>query len=290
MASTLGIDGGASATKWALRYSDGSYKEGTAEAIDGHIYRPASKARLENVLRQIRYECGSVEINSIVAGITGLGGESEKDVHNLFSTIFPSSKIALMTDIVLGYRANLNLGEGIFLYAGTGSIAIHLKESGEMIRVGGWGYLLGDEGAGYWIGREAIRRTLKLMDTGKKLGNLHNAVLDVMSAHNWNEIKSFVYSEDRSSIAEIAEIVVKMAEDEEEEARTILRNASLSLVGLAQQIQDILGRQDMPIVLGGGIVRSSEYLVKELKNALGENALVSNVRIANKAAELAITI
>ena len=290
MASTLGIDGGASATKWALRDSNGTYKEGTAEAIDGHIYRQASKVRLEKVLRQIRNECGSVEINSIVAGITGLGGESEADVQHLFSTIFPTSRIALMTDIVLGYRANLNLGEGIFLYAGTGSIAIHLKESGEMIRVGGWGYLLGDEGAGYWIGREAIRNTLTLMDSGKSLGNLNSAVLEKMSAHNWNEIKSYVYSADRSSIAGIAEIVVTMAEDGEEEARKILREASLALVELAQKIQEILGRTDMPIVLGGGVFKASSFLTDEVRKAMGENSLVSNIRIANKAAELAITM
>ena len=48
MSYTLGIDGGATATKWALRKADGTFIEGNSGPIDGHIYRSESKERLEN--------------------------------------------------------------------------------------------------------------------------------------------------------------------------------------------------------------------------------------------------
>ena len=157
MSYTLGIDGGATATKWALRKADGTFIEGNSGPIDGHIYRSESKERLEKVLKEIKIASGSEIVTSIYAGLTGLGKEGEAEVMQLIKKEFRQARVELALDIVLGYRANFDLGAGIFLYAGTGSIAIHISKSGEVIRSGGWGYLLGDEGAGYWIGREAIK-------------------------------------------------------------------------------------------------------------------------------------
>jgi N-acetylglucosamine kinase-like BadF-type ATPase len=34
-----------------------------------------------------------------------------------------------------------------------------------MFRVGGWGPYFGDEGSGFWIGREAVRAALRSIDT-----------------------------------------------------------------------------------------------------------------------------
>lgn len=46
--------------------------------------------------------------------------------------------------VMLKYRAHFEFGEGIFLYAGTGSIAIYMTETGKVVRAGGWGYLLAE--------------------------------------------------------------------------------------------------------------------------------------------------
>ena len=48
-------------------------------------------------------------------------------------------------------------GVGVALIAGTGSVAFGRAADGRTIRCGGWGYLLGDEGSGYAIGRAALR-------------------------------------------------------------------------------------------------------------------------------------
>jgi glucosamine kinase len=55
-------------------------------------------------------------------------------------------------------------GPGIVVIAGTGSGAAGRDAAGRTVRVGGHGFLLGDEGGGYWIGREAVRAALRAAD------------------------------------------------------------------------------------------------------------------------------
>ena len=189
MSYTLGIDGGATATKWALRKADGTFIEGNSGPIDGHIYRSESKERLEKVLKEIKITSGSEIVTSIYAGLTGLGKEGEAEVMQLIKKEFPQARVELALDIVLGYRANFDLGAGIFLYAGTGSIAIYISKSGEMIRSGGWGYLLGDEGAGYWIGRESIRTILLEIESHILDSQLQNILSGEVKVISRNEVK-----------------------------------------------------------------------------------------------------
>jgi glucosamine kinase len=65
---------------------------------------------------------------------------------------------------------------GMLLIAGTGSVAMAKKKNGEILKVGGWGRLLGDEGSGYWIGLQALKSYCKNIDTGEKKGKLHKAM------------------------------------------------------------------------------------------------------------------
>jgi N-acetylglucosamine kinase-like BadF-type ATPase len=50
----------------------------------------------------------------------------------------------------------------VAVLAGTGSISLARAADGRAGRAGGWGYLLGDEGGGFWLGREAIAALLTM--------------------------------------------------------------------------------------------------------------------------------
>lgn len=198
---TLGIDGGASSTKWTLRHLvDTSTIEGSSEPIDGHVYREDSRVRLVSVLREIKRFVGSEAITSIYAGITGISHESLNAVKEIFQGEFPGSVIEVVTDIFLGYQSHFDLGSGIYLYGGTGSIGIYIDEDSKLIRSGGWGYLLGDEGSGYWVGREAIRRTILKLEMESELEIFEKKILEVICADNWDKIKAFVYCQHRSAV------------------------------------------------------------------------------------------
>lgn len=281
----LGIDAGASATKWALINENGPVLSGTREAMDGHLYREASVQRMRTVLNEIADEIKGHTVTSVFMGITGVthDGSIEKEISSVFSC---QSKI--VSDIELAYRANFAEGEGILLYAGTGSVAYAIDEKASVHQIGGWGYLLGDEGAGYWIGKEAIRVALFNIESRKQIEalSLSGQILEKINAHDWNTVKSFVYSQDRSAIAALSKIVDAAASAGDSDAINILNKAAGHLADLVNRTDQQLAHKALPIKFAGGI-SSSKSLYVELEKILRMRVSISTADIALRAAELA---
>lgn len=281
----LGIDAGASATKWALINENGLVASGIREAMDGHLYRESSVERMRKVLGEIAKEIKDYKVASIFMGITGVthDGSIEKELASAFGT---SSTV--VSDIELAYRANFANGDGILLYAGTGSVAYAIDENGSVHQIGGWGYLLGDEGAGYWIGKEAIRVALFQIETKNQINSssLAGQVLEKINAHDWNTVKAYVYSQDRSAIAALSRIVDSAATAGDSDAISILNKAAGHLAELVNRTDQQLVRKALPVKFTGGI-SGSKSLYVELEKFLRMRVSISTVDIALRAAELA---
>ena len=281
----LGIDAGASATKWALINENGTVASGVCEAMDGHLYREASVSRMRKVLGEISNEIKGKKVSSVFMGVTGVthDGSIEKEINTVFH-----SKSTVVSDIELAYRANFADGDGILLYAGTGSVAFAIDEYASVHQIGGWGYLLGDEGAGYWIGKEAIRFALFQIESKKVIpaSSLTDQILQSINAHDWDTVKGFVYSQDRSAIAALSKIVDSAASNGDTDALTILNKAAGHLAELVSRIDKLLIRKSLPIKFTGGI-SGSQTLYRELEKFLRMRVSISTADIALCAAELA---
>jgi glucosamine kinase len=281
----LGIDAGATATQWALIHEDGLVASGSTAAMDGHIYRPSSKERMEQVLNEISTEVRNYKLTSAYMGITGV--TSDGSIETLAESILGVS-IKVVSDIELAYRANFSEGEGILLYAGTGSVAFAIDNLSNPHQIGGWGYLLGDEGAGYWIGREAIRHAMFDIETKAefKPKSLTSEILNVIGGKDWSSVKSFVYSQERSVIAALSKLVSTSAEAGDVDAIRIIRKAAGHLAYLVRRMDESLAGGSLPVKFTGGISRSA-ILYQELNQVLPKRISLSTIDIAHRAAELA---
>jgi N-acetylglucosamine kinase-like BadF-type ATPase len=281
----LGIDAGASATQWALINENGLVASGVQEAMDGHLYRQASVDRMKKVLSEIAQEISGIKVSSVYMGITGVmhDGSIENEIDGVFNC-----RSTVVSDIELAYRANFSAGEGILLYAGTGSVSYAIDQSGQVHKIGGWGYLLGDEGAGYWIGKEAIRLALFQLESKKTIleGSLSHQVLNAMQANDWETVKTFVYAKDRSEIAALSRIVDSAATSGDADAVSILNKAASHLAELVDRIDKNLEGKSLPVKFTGGI-SGSKSLYSELEKFLRMRVSISKVDIAFRAAELA---
>ena len=281
----LGIDAGATATQWALINQSGVVDSGTSAAMDGHLYRSSSKERMDQVLKEIAVQIKDKEISGVYMGITGVTNDGS--IEALAATVF-AAPIKVVSDIELAYRANLADGEGILLYAGTGSVAFAIDQQAESHQIGGWGYLLGDEGAGYWIGKEAIRHSMFDIEMNKQSlpGSLTSEVLDVIGGRNWSSVKSFVYSQERSVIASLSQLVDSLAEAGDEDASRILKKAAGHLAYLVTRMDQSLKSTSLPVKFTGGISKSVT-LSNELNRILPKRISSGTLNIAVRAAELA---
>ena len=283
----LGIDAGASATKWVLVDGAKVLLTGVAGPIDGHIQRAESLDRMRSTLAEINSASGG-DIQRVLIGITGIAEKDQERNHTIevIQKIFTEATVELEGDIHLAYRVHFKSGRGVLLYAGTGAVAC-TEIAGELRRVGGWGYLLGDEGAGYWIGREAIRSLMLYVDRGVRppAGSMASEIAAAIGGDDWGIVKNFVYGKNRSEIASLARIVFQYKE--QESAINILTQAADHLADLVGRVDEITNDSSLEVLFTGGTSQGDGPLKNRLVQRLGSRVKVSDKNIAEGAAILA---
>lgn len=266
----LCIDAGASSAKWCLK-TDAGFRTGTVGPITGHLFTEEAQSAAYAELVKIATETSA--ISKLIIGITGLdnGTEVANNLVAYLSELFKVDKanIVIMNDMELAYSAVFDPGEGVLVYAGTGAIASQVDKSGNFIRAGGWGFHIGDFGAGYSIGAAALRYVTGLWDQGKEPLNdeFAKAIMNFANCKDWADLRIFIYGNGRSAIASIAPIVGKLADAGNEIAQLLIQDAALALAELAQHIVDRTGATK--VIAMGGTFKISDQLFAEFKAALG---------------------
>lgn len=176
----LGIDSGATATE-AVIMTDFPMTKGRAVLFTGPVikrkkYPPINfnlsgldetVNRLKIIISNISKEVKDCKIISAAAGISG--ARYEKDRKQVAARLMKETgirKIKILPDTEIALASAFEYGAmncGI-LIAGTGSILYYRDSKKSLKRTGGWGRLIGDEGGGYWIGKQALMHVTKYYD------------------------------------------------------------------------------------------------------------------------------
>ncbi len=91
-------------------------------------------------------------------------------------------RVHVISDAEAAWMGALDEGEGVLILAGTGSIVLARTARGRWTRAGGLGPLLGDEGSGFWLGREWLRASGHGADSLRALATSPNPVARI-AAH-----------------------------------------------------------------------------------------------------------
>jgi N-acetylglucosamine kinase-like BadF-type ATPase len=170
------------------------------------------------------------------------------------------------------------LTEGVAIIAGTGSIASGHRAGAPAITVGGWGWLLGDEGSAPSLVRAAIRAVMGRYDSGlpqDALGDRLCAVFDVSSPTDL-----VVEASRHAGVpgwSTHARTVFDAAADGSSDAAAVVRSAAGELATLVQR----LGMRGVPtedVVLAGGVARNQPLLGDCVEQALKERHVHARVQ------------
>ena len=140
---------------------------------------------------------------------------------------------------------------GVVVIAGTGSAA--LGWDGERFaQAGGHGFLLGDEGSAYWIGREAVRSALRFDERAGGSELIHRTVTQIAGA-SLDALVSDVNARpaERVRLTALAPAVTAIAARDPEAGR-IVRCAAEHLAALAESVRHRLG--PLPVAGAGGVL------------------------------------
>lgn len=163
-------------------------------------------------------------------------------------------------------------GWGVALVAGTGSFVFGQDASGNRARVGGWGFLFGDEGSAYAIALAGLRAASHAAD-GRAAPTL---LLELFQEHlglaRAEQLIEAIYPRAHQAawIASLAPVVTRAAEQGDERAEQILRSAAAELAQMVATVARKLQLPDggFPLAMAGGLLAGCDLLRKLLPGAL----------------------
>jgi glucosamine kinase len=183
----LGIDGGGSKTTFLL--VDEYYNEvchfqsGPSNwlSVGADVARDAIAQGVSHLTERPNIVC---------AGFAGAArADSATFYREVLQSLIPGAQIIIESDAFIASIGAIGVDPGILLIAGTGSIVIGRNKGGNMFRVGGWGPYFGDEGSGFWIGREAVRAALRSLDL-QDPGEFAHRIADSLGLKSISEVVS----------------------------------------------------------------------------------------------------
>jgi N-acetylglucosamine kinase-like BadF-type ATPase len=281
----LGIDAGGTKTVCLLADDRGAILSEARGA--GANLHAAGELAVEKVLHEVMERAigdRAIVPAAICLGIAGVDREDEAQVvRAMMRRIGYKSRILVVNDALIALVAGARDDPAIVLIAGTGSIAYGRNGSGEAARAGGWGHMIGDEGSGYWIGREALAAVMRGADGRGPETGLSNEILEYFNVTDVSRLPRIVYDREqpRMSVAALGPIVQRVAEQGDAVATRILERAADELVLGARSVTTRLEMRGdaFTFFLAGGVFRVVPWLAEELPRRLAEVAPRSQAEI-----------
>ncbi|MCM6774161.1 ATPase [Nocardia sp. CDC159] len=269
MTATLGLDIGGSKTM-AVRAEDGVI---VAEACAGSAN--LASAGVAEAGRQLDLVLERVHGHGVPVVCAGAAGadtpEGRARLRDLLAERLPDAIIHIVHDSELVLAA-AGVDDGVALISGTGSVAWG-RYAGRSVRAGGWGYLLGDQGSGYWVAREAVRRALARVDRGEPADRLGQALAAECGLRSTEQLLDHFYNHtDRRYWARRARIVFEQAALGDPVASAIVDDTVGHLAELVLTVTHRLSYTG-PVIVAGGLAVHQPRLQQQLRHTLTEHGL-----------------
>ncbi len=275
----IGLDIGGTKTR-GVRFENGTpvADESAGSSNVQNVTRDEAARNLASLFARI----GGGDVSHVYAGSGGI--DTDEDAAALAALIephVPGARITVVHDSRLLLAAG-NASTGVAVIAGTGSAAWGRNADGGEARAGGWGYLLGDEGSGYWLGREAVRHSLRRMNQGLPVDQLTTALLQSCGMDHPNKLIALFHSPDtgRRFWAQQARHVVEAAAAGHLASQELLEHAGRDLAALALQVLQQLEIPG-PVIMGGGLGMNVVPLQDAFRRHLA-GARVTDVRVLDQ--------
>jgi N-acetylglucosamine kinase-like BadF-type ATPase len=219
---------------------------------------------------------------AICLGMSGVDQPREAEaIRRVLASIGQHAQALVVNDALIALEAGAPAQPGVVVIAGTGSIAYGRDAKNRAARTGGWGYVLADEGSGFWLGRQALRAVVRAEDRRGRPTALTGRVLAHYGVSRPKDLAREIYhgGVKPSAIAKLAAHVEAAAGEGDAVALHILEVAAAELALMAESVVTRLSLPQGPIVLAGGIFRVAPRLAAALTAELAARVPRAPVRL-----------
>lgn len=197
---------------------------------------------LTTVITEIFAHLDRTDCQHILMGIAGV--ETTNNANEVAAAF--TQKFGVKTDVISDAQLALLNGlegqDGTLVIAGTGSV-VYGRQNKQLIRYGGWGFLLGDTGSAYKITEQAMKLVLRQHD----LQQSSELTVPLLQAFGTTDVKKAVqkyYALSRKNIAAVAVQVAQLAENGSQEAQQVLTDQATAL---AEEVLGLYVQYQQPI-------------------------------------------
>jgi N-acetylglucosamine kinase-like BadF-type ATPase len=264
----LGVDGGQSSTIAVIGDESGRILGSGQGGPCNHVKGPEGLPKFLSAIggcmtaacRHAGLDPATVSFEAVCAGFSG--GPADKET--LLRELLPAETVIVTTDALVALAGATAGSPGIITIAGTGSISYGRNAAKKFARVGGWGYIFGDEGGGFDISRQALRALLRHEEGWGPATSLHELFLAQTGAQDANELLHQFYTTDfpRPKIASYSKIVDHAAAQGDTIAQQILLNAAQQLATATSAVRSQLFQEGeaAKVAYIGGVYNSAILL------------------------------
>jgi N-acetylglucosamine kinase-like BadF-type ATPase len=272
----LAVDAGATHTRAVIANADGTVS-GKGLAGPGNSYAVGPIRSLENLhkattqaLRKSGVKRSQISVAVVGSASVDYDGSGAEPIALSIKRNLPAARILVKADALIALEGALAGGAGIVIVCGTGSIVLGKDSSGSVVKIGGWGPLMGDEGSAQWVGREALRRAALAADRTGPPTLLIERLLDKYRLRSFDRIIDAVYKRHMTpaELGMLAPIVSSAAQEGDEVARDIFRTGAEALASQAAQAATRLKLRAARISYQGSMFNTGPLLLNPLRTRL----------------------
>jgi N-acetylglucosamine kinase-like BadF-type ATPase len=255
----LGIDGGGTRTRVSIVQGE----KVLAYAENGSIKRlrvgaEAAEANLRALLKEVYAQAGVTGVRAASAGVASATMPGVREWITAVFDEFGVERSEVVGDEVIALDAAFRGGPGILQIAGTGTNTIGRAADGSRECAGGWSSRLGDEGSGYWIGVNSLRRALHAYDREQPTKILEK-VGEIWGTPDLGDLINLGDSTPGPDFAALAPAISALAEAGDPVAVEVLAQAAADLVKFVLLVRDKLRRKhniagEVPVAWTGGVI------------------------------------
>ncbi len=269
----LGVDVGGSRTRAAVATEELT-AVGRAEG-PGAPMRPGGGRRtaavIGDVARRAAAKVGlTLPASAAVIGAAGAGNHDEQiDLANAVQEAGLAHRVRVYPDAEVALAAAFGDTPGILLNAGTGTIAFARDPHGRLRRSGGYGWQMGDEGSGYWLGRHALQAAGRTFDGREESSTLLARLLGALGLGTFDDLVRWSVAATPAQVAALAPQLLHAARDGEAVAQRALVAAAEQLTELVARLErHFPGTDPVPVVTMGSLLEQDSPLATALTTEL----------------------
>jgi N-acetylglucosamine kinase-like BadF-type ATPase len=282
----LAVDGGQSSTLALLADLDGTILASGRGGPSNHYHEPGGHQRLESALRDSTGQAlkaagkSADTVATICLGMSGIHPQA----HVITQALFPGAQVELLHDAMTALAGASIAQPGVIVIAGTGAVAYGRLASGAEALSGGWGYLIGDEGSGYWIGIEAIRAACQASDGRSEATTLIERIPEHLRLPDLRALHRKLYAQEipRGAVASLAAVTAEAAQAGDAVALQLLQRAGQELAQAALAVIERLDRLEsgQPVYHTGGVFRAGALILDSFGARIAARSPKSSVHAA----------